>query len=602
MIAVRISFFVIFTLAILAIGFQWHWAVGFNPSDLRWWAWLLKNLQLTGGLPKELLYPLWWTGAASVLGMGAAAILIARAGTSTLHGGRDARNTHGSARWATKGDARRAALLGSVGVVVGGWKGTLRVGPLHHNGPEHVMAYAPTRSGKGVGLVVPTLLTWLESALVLDIKGENYALTAGWRHSLGHRVLRFDPAALTGSARYNPLAEVRLGSPYQVADCQNIASMIIDPEGKGLKDFWMKEGWGWLTAAILHVLYKTSRDTGGSKVATLADVHEFMSVGGDEIEDAGSEGDASFKALLDDMTQYEHGDQVADRVVRAAASGMKKRAPNERSGVHSSAKVDLALYADPIVARNTSTCDFRINDLMNGDKPAALYLVIPPKDIKRLRPLYRLMLNQILNRLMPELTFNHGQAVKHYRHRLLLMLDEFTSLGKLDIFQEALAYMAGYGLKTFIIVQDIAQLQSHEAYGKDESITSNCHIRVAYAPNKYETARALSDMTGKTTLIQRKRSRSAKGGELTGSISESISEVGRNLMTPDECMTLPGLRKDRLGRVIPGDMLIFVAGQPAIYGRQYLFFQDRELRRRSSIPAPSNETSEGDNVCRQAAA
>ncbi|MBS4047924.1 MAG: type IV secretory system conjugative DNA transfer family protein [Alphaproteobacteria bacterium] len=601
MIAVRISFVVVFLLTLVAIGIQWHWAVGFNSLDPRWWVWLLKTIMVTGGLPSNLLYPVWWTGAAGVVVMGAAAMLIARADTTTLHGGRDARNTHGSARWANMGDARRAALLGSVGAVVGGWKGNLRVRPLHHNGPEHILAYAPTRSGKGVGLVVPTLLSWLESALVLDIKGENYALTAGWRNAIGHRVLRFDPAALCGSARYNPLAEVRIGSPYQVADAQNIASMIVDPEGKGLKDFWMKEGWGWLTAAILHVLYVVHRDSGGEKIATLADVHEFMSVGGDEIEVAGSDGDASFKALLDDMTQYEHGDAVADRVVRAAASGMKKRAPNERSGVHSSAKVDLSLYADPIVARNTSICDFRIADLMNSDKPVSLYLVIPPKDIKRLRPLYRLMLNQILNRLMPELTFSAGQPTKHYRYRLLLMLDEFTSLGKLDIFQEALAYMAGYGLKAFIIVQDIAQLQSQDAYGKDEAITSNCHIRVAYAPNKYDTAKALSELTGKTTLVQRKRSRSSKAGELTGNISESISEVGRNLMTPDECMSLPGLRKGRFGRVVPGDMLIFVAGQPAIYGRQFLFFKNRTLRQRSSIPAPSNATNEGENACQVAA-
>lgn len=601
MIAVRISFVVVFLLILAGIAVQWQWAVGFNAMDSRWWVWLLKTILATGGIPSQLLYPVWWTGAAGIIVMGVAAALIARANTKTLHGGRDARNTHGSARWASLSDARRAALLGSAGAVVGGWKGKLGVRVLHHNGPEHIMAYAPTRSGKGVGLVVPTLLSWIESALVLDIKGENYALTAGWRHSIGHRVLRFDPAALNGSARYNPLAEVRIGSPYQVADCQNIASMIVDPEGKGLKDFWMKEGWGWLTAAILHVLYKTHRDSGGSQVATLADVHEFMSVGGDEIEIAGSDGDASFKALLDDMTQYEHGDAVADRVVRAAASGMKKRAPNERSGVHSSAKVDLSLYADPIVARNTSTCDFRIHELMNGETPVSLYLVIPPKDIKRLRPLYRLMLNQILNRLMPELVFQGGQPTKHYRHRLLLMLDEFTSLGKLEIFQEALAYMAGYGLKAFIIIQDIAQLQGQDAYGKDEAITSNCHIRVAYAPNKYDTARALSDMTGKSTLVQLKRSRSAKSGELTGSISESISEVGRNLMTPDECMSLPGLRKGSFGRVIPGDMLIFVAGHPAIYGRQYLFFQDRIMKRRSAIPAPSIQSDKGENSCQAAA-
>src|SRR3546814_6719151 len=105
---------------------------------------------------------------------------------------------------------------------------------------------------------------------------------------------------------------------------------------------------------------------------------------------------------------------------------MKKRAAQERSGVHSSATVPLALYSDPIVARNTSACDFRISDLMQADQPASLYIVIPPSDIKRLRPLIRILLNQFLTRLTAEMDFEGGRSVKHYKHRLLLMLDEFT--------------------------------------------------------------------------------------------------------------------------------------------------------------------------------
>lgn len=576
----------IFGLTVAAILLQWHWAIGFQAGDARWWVWLLRNIRITGGLPVELLYPLYWSAAAGLLLMAGSLLLWSRAGTETLHGDKDARNTHGSARWARRSDVRRAGLLQSAGVIVGGWKGPLKISALRHDGPEHIMAYAPTRSGKGVGLVLPTLLSWMESVLVLDIKGENYALTAGWRASIGQRVLRFDPAALTGSARYNPLAEVRINTDYQVADCQNIANMIIDPQGAGLKDFWMKEGWAWLSAAILHVLYRIHRDSGGARVGTLADVLEFMSVGDDgELAVEGSNADESFKALLDDMQQYDHGDKVANSMVRAAASGMRKRAPNERSGVHSSAKVELALYADPIVARNIAVCDFRIDDLMNAEAPTSLYIVIPPRDIKRLRPLFRLMINQILNRLMPELQFANGVGVRNYKHRLLLMLDEFTAVGKLEIFQEALAYMAGYGIKAFIIIQDMAQL--HLAYGKEEAITSNCHIRIAYAPNKIETARMLSEMTGKTTLVQRRRSRSRNAGQAGGNVSDSIAEVGRNLLTPDECMSLPGMRKGTRGKSIPGHMLVFAAGSPPIYGRQYLFFQDKELNQRASIPAPA---------------
>ncbi|WP_341702094.1 type IV secretory system conjugative DNA transfer family protein [Ferrovibrio sp.] len=586
---------------IASIILQWNLAIGFLPQDARWWVWLVRNFRATGTMPAELLYPIYWSGAGCLLLMALAMIISARASTTTLHGGRDARNTHGSARWATAGDVRRARLMGSSGVVVGGWKGTLGIRALLHDGPEHILAFAPTRSGKGVGLVVPTLLSWKKSALVFDIKGENYALTAGWRASQGQRVIRFDPSAREGSARYNPLAEVRLGTDYQVADCQNIANMIIDPEGKGLNDFWMKEGWAWLSAVILHVLFRVHRDTGGQRVATLAEVLNFMAVGeDDDLSVAGSEADESFKALLDDMRQYEHGDAVANAVVRAGASGMRKRAPNERSGVHSSAKTDLSLYADPIVARNIAVCDFRIDDLMNADQPTSLYIVIPPRDIKRLRPLFRLMLNQILNRLMPDLGAAAAGGDALYRHGLLLMLDEFTALGKIEIFEEALAFMAGYGLKAFIIVQDMAQL--HKVYGKDESITSNCHVRIAYAPNKLETARMMSDMTGKTTLVQRRRSRSRHAGQIGGNVSDSIAEVSRNLMTPDECMSMPGLREGFFGRKRPGHMLIFTAGQPAIYGRQFLYFQNRRLKKRSAMPAPAIQTATGDKSLQVVAA
>uniref|UniRef100_UPI00260D3D6B type IV secretory system conjugative DNA transfer family protein n=1 Tax=uncultured Kiloniella sp. TaxID=1133091 RepID=UPI00260D3D6B len=486
------------------------------------------------------------------------------------------------------------------GVTVGGYKNRFfGTTVLKHNGPEHVLTFAPTRSGKGVGLVLPTLLTWTESVLVLDIKGENYALTAGWRKSIGQRVLRFDPAAMEGSVRYNPLAEVRLGTDFEIADCQNIASMVIDPDGKGLKDYWAQSGWEWLTACILHVLYYIKLKEG--RTATLADVHKFMSIGQDDDTPEGETseldaalkksqakelgGDESFDKLCDDMAEFDHGRDVVNQEVERSAGAMKKKASQERSGVHSSAKVQLSLYSDPIVAQNISHCDFRIDDLMNAEKPTSLYIVIPPSDIDRLKPLIRILMNQFLTRLTSEMSFKDGAATKGYKHRLLLMLDEFTSIGKLEIFERSLAFMAGYGLKAYIIVQDLTQLQ--KTYGREESITSNCHIRIAYAPNKTETAKLLSDMTGKTTLVQKKTSRSSSTSRSGVNVSESLSEVSRPLMTPDECMSLPGMKKKPNGDVrSPGDMLIFVAGSPTIYGQQYLYFRDKELLKKAKIPAP----------------
>jgi len=189
---------------------------------------------------------------------------------------------HGSAHWATPAEVRASGLLPgkskpAAGVYVGGWREKRRqpVRYLRHDGPEHVLAFAPTRSGKGVGLVLPTLLSWRGSALVYDIKGENWALTAGWRQSkANNRVMKFDPTSEDGVA-FNPLAEIRVGMPQEVSDTQNVATMLVDPDGKGLDDHWSKTSYALLTGAILHALYAIRATE--SRTATLADVGALLS-------------------------------------------------------------------------------------------------------------------------------------------------------------------------------------------------------------------------------------------------------------------------------------------------------------------------------------
>jgi type IV secretion system protein VirD4 len=167
-----------------------------------------------------------------------------------------------------------------------------------------------------------------------------------------------------------------------------------------------------------------------------------------------------------------------------------------------------------------------------------------------------------------------------------MMLDEFPSLGKLDIMQESLAFIAGYGIKCYLICQDINQLQAQ--YGKEEAITSNCHIQTAFPPNRLETAEHLSKLTGQTTVVKQQVTTSGnRFGGLTN-ISKSLHEVQRPLLTPDECMRMPGPRKDASGMITePGDMVIYCAGYPAIYGKQPLYFADPTFSERAKIPAPA---------------
>ena len=491
---------------------------------------------------------------------------------------------HGTATWAKQKELKDMGLEADTGVYVGGFPTRKGTKYLIHNGPEHIMAFAPTRSGKGVGLVIPSLLIWEGSSIVLDIKGENHALTAGYKDKIGHRVLRFDPADETFSfAKWNPLAEVRINTNYAIADAQNIAQMICDPDGKGMKDYFTQAGYALLTGLILHVVVSKQN-------ATLADVVA-------EITKSDNEGDV--KNLLYAMIDNEHAPilkkrypnmdvEVADNIqatIHSYAGEAVIKADRELSGVVSTAITNLSLYRDPIVAKNTSMSDFFISDIMNSETPVDLYFVVTPDNLDRLRPLLRVFFNLALRKFTQKMEFENGKALVGYKHRLLLMLDEFTSLGKLEIMEKALAFMAGYGVKAYIIVQDLSQLQKE--YTREESITSSCHVRIAYAPNKIETAKLLSEMTGKTTVVDQKVSVSGKRIGSMSNASVQINEVARPLLTPDECMRLKGPTKNEKGEIIiPGDMLIFVAGYNAVYGRQILFFQDDELLKRVQIQAP----------------
>ena len=473
-------------------------------------------------------------------------IAIAAAIMMSIIRAREARNvaTYGSARWAEDREVRAAGLLGPDGVLLGRYDHDY----LRHDGPEHVLCFAPTRSGKGVGLVVPTLLTWPGSCIVHDIKGENWTLTAGFRRKHG-RVLLFDPTNAKSSA-YNPLLEVRQGE-WEVRDVQNIADILVDPEGSlDKRNHWEKTSHSLLVGAILHVLY-------AEKDKTLAGVASFLSDPRRPVE-------ATLRAMMDTPHLGEAG---VHPVIASSARELLNKSENERSGVLSTAMSFLGLYRDPVVARVTARCDWRIADLVGGKRPATLYLVVPPSDINRTKPLIRLILNQIGRRLTEELTLS-GK-----RHRLLMMLDEFPALGRLDFFESALAFMAGYGLKSFLIAQSLNQIE--RAYGPNNAILDNCHVRVSFATNDERTARRVSDALGTATELR--DSTNYAGHRLApwlGHLMVSRQETARPLLTPGEIMQLP-----------PTDEIVMVAGTPPIRARKARYFEDARLMERI-LPPP----------------
>ena len=455
--------------------------------------------------------------------------------------------TYGSARWADAVDVRKAGLNQPVGVFLGLYDGQY----LRHEGPEHVLTFAPTRSGKGVGLVVPTLLSWPASAVVHDIKGENWQITAGWRSRFSHCLL-FNPTD-PKSAAYNPLLEVRRGA-HEVRDVQNIADILVDPEGAlERRNHWEKTSHALLVGAILHVLY-----AGEDK--TLRGVANFL-----------SDPACPFELTLHRMMTTRHLGDTPHPVVASAAREVLNKSDNERSGVLSTAMSFLGLYRDPTVAEVTSRCDWRIADLISSAHPVSLYLVVPPSDISRTKPLVRLILNQIGRRLTESLDGSDGIT---RRHKLLLMLDEFPALGRLDFFETALAFMAGYGIRSFLIAQSLNQID--KAYGQNHSILDNCHVRVTFATNDERTAKRISETLGTATELRAQRNYAGhRLAPWLGHLMVSRQETARPLLTPGEVMQLP-----------PDEAVVMVSSVAPIRAKKLRYFADPNFKRRV-LPPPT---------------
>ena len=496
---------------------------------------------------------------------------------------------HGSARWATRRDVRNSGFLTPRnflprwlrchlvrlrvlkpreprdGIYLGAWWSS-KLHYLRDCGPGHVLIEAPTRAGKGINTVVPTLLAWRHSALVYDLKGELWRLTAGARKSRGQLCFKFCPTdANDPGVRYNPLDDVRLGTAYEVADVQNIAQMMVDPHGAGIDsdNYWVTTGIALLTAAILHVLYAEPVKSLRAVIGLLSDpdcpidetIQRMMTI---EHDPAGRMGWRTHRG-------------IATRTHPVVAESLREvlnKAEKERSGVIGQVVTRLPIYRDPLIAAATDCSDFQIDDLVNDERPASLYLIVPDNDRERLTPLIRLMITQIVRRLTEKLAYKDGRPVSPHRRPLLLMLDEFDRLGHFEKLAEAMNHMAGYGLRACLVVQSLSQIFA--TYGANQSITINCDTTVRFTPNAIQSAEEISRLVGQTSVRHDHRTRSGSG--------ESVSqpEIGRPLMTPDEAR-----------RMSMDDVLIFARGQHPIRATQLKYYEHEYFRRLGTIPPPA---------------
>ena len=461
----------------------------------------------------------------------------------------------GREKWMNTRGAKRAGLLATDGVICGRIGGTL----LAYDGPEHHLVAGASRSGKGVGHVIPTLLCWSRSAIIYDVKGELWEATAGWRSTFGHCV-RFNPTDPNGQ-RYNPLLEIRRGD-NEVRDAQNVAEMLIDDGGKsahlhGHDSIWDQEGSQFLTALILHVLYteEDAQKNLGRVRDLLMDIDETLRVMNEtkHLEDA-------------------EGEPIAHPEVRRVARHLLGTYDKFRESVRGTCTSKLALWADPIVRAATSSSDLSAGDLMCLDHPVSFYLQPPPADQIRVRPLVRLMLHQLTRALMEYLKTDPLGRVK--KHKLLLMIDEFPTLGRMEFVSHGMRQMSGYGIKAVVVAQSFMDIQEH--YGANQTIVDNCHVLACFAAADVTTATRISQMTGTATEYRKSFGRS---GRLDPTRSVNYSEQTRPLLGVGDVRELPY-----------DEQLLFVTGHPPLRCKKVMYWRDRHFRKRLLDP-PTGDRS-----------
>jgi len=434
------------------------------------------------------------------------------------------RATHGRARFANAFELARRGLFtrSGHGIVVGRWCGRL----LRLEGQQSVVLAAPTRSGKGVGVVVPNLLDYRGSVVVLDIKQENFALTSGWRQAQGQSVYLFNPFAEDRRThRWNPLSYVSTEPLQRVSDLQGIANLLY-PDAGAEQKFWTSQARSAFMAFALYLFdhYEAQRRDGMPEelqlFPTLGHVFRLSS----------SEGVPPRQHLQDLASRPFLGEHA-----RRAFGNLLSQAEETFASILGSFREPLNPWIDPVLDAATSGNDFLLDDLRR--RPMSIYVGVQPHRLAEARPLLNLFFSQLINlntRVLP-------QDDPSLRQQCLLLMDEFTALGRIDIITTAMAYMAGYNLRLLPVIQSMAQLDA--VYGKDvaRAIVTNHAMQVVFAPREQQDANEYSEMLGYTTLRRRNLTR----GRRRRDVSRSESEERRALMLPQELKAM-GPRREIL--------------------------------------------------------
>lgn len=419
------------------------------------------------------------------------------------------RSMHGDARFANGMDLQSKGMFKAShnGIVVGKYNGKL----VRLAGQQFVILAAPTRSGKGVGIVIPNLLEYQESMVVLDIKQENFDLTSGWRAQQGQEIYLFNPFAEDRRThRWNPLTYVATDPAFRVSDLMSIAAMLY-PDGSDDQKFWVSQARNAFMAFTLYLFeaFEEENKIGFpfANPPTLGAVYRLSS----------GDGKSELKPYLQGLSQRPF---LSDNA-RSAFANMLSQADETFASILGTFKEPLNPWINPVLDAATSADDFLLTDLRK--KRMTIYVGIQPNKLAESRLIVNLFFSQIINLNTRELPQNN----KALKHQCLLLMDEFTSIGKVDIIASAVSYMAGYNIRLLPIIQSMSQLDA--TYGKDISrtIITNHALQIIYAPREQQDANDYSDMLGYTTVRKQNVTRGRD-------YSRSESEERRALMLPQE--------------------------------------------------------------------
>ena len=490
------------------------------------------------------------------------------------------RNMHssGTARWATTRELKKLGLISNnpEGVILGQSseaKGIItgsdsfeitRFGQLiADNSAYHAIIVGATGSGKGVGVIMPTLLTWKESVMVVDPKGESYDYTAGYRSTFSE-VFYFDPTinAEEAKARHikpchiNPLDFIPRTSEA-VAEIGNMCLSIHPDQSK--EAYWDKTPRMMLEMLIGHVLIKGKKKSLPEAASLIMTSEKYETI---------------FENILnayddDPVPESDPLHDVATMVQNNAALFFQMATGQnaEQLVTHiSTVKGDLGVYSASASAELLSYSDFSLDDIMDGEKPISIYMCIPVKQIERITPMFMLIYSLILKSFL-------GRDQKH-RHKLLLLLDEFSQFKKFTTIAEQIPFVRSYGIKIMAFIQSISQLDEYYGHDGAKALLDNFQLKVYLKATAPETTEYFERLLGKKTLLMKKTSfshnRKSQGVE---SYSESTSEQGRSLLTAEEILNLPLY-----------EMMIFRPGMYPYLGKKVQHYADKRFTEKLNLP------------------